>query len=215
MYTCRQVALWLAVWIVGVGVWASDAAAQDDEDDASPYASVVVQNRRHLGTHEISAGVGVLPLDAFTKGVTANASYTLHFNETWAWEVGQFVYSFHVDTDLNSELETFELRPTPFELLEYYAMSHLVFKPIYWKGSWLNDSLIYGEMFFVVGAGYGWYTRSSRPGTDIGLGMRLFGTGILSFRLDVRYLAFFDDSILDDFETRNDLWINLGTSLTF
>ncbi|MEL6182081.1 MAG: outer membrane beta-barrel domain-containing protein [Myxococcota bacterium] len=187
----------------------------DDEEDELPYASVVVQNRKNLGTHELSVGFGVLALDAFTKGITASGSYTIHFNEIIGWEVAQFVYSFHVDTDLKSELETFELRPTPFELLDYYAMTNLLIKPIYWKGSWFNNSLIYGEIFFVVGGGYGWYTRSSRPGADVGVGLRLFGNSLLSFRFDLRYLAFFDDSILEDFEARNDLWANVGVSLTF
>lgn len=184
-------------------------------DDDVAYSSLVVQNRKNFGTHEFGFNAGSLPLDAFTKGYTLGGSYTLHFTEQIAWEVAQAAYSFHVDTDLKDELKAFDLRPTPFELIEYYAMSNVVWKPVYWKGSWLNDSLIYGELFFIAGGGYGWFTRSSRPGGDIGAGFRLYANTLISFRFDARYLFFFDDTILDEFQVKDDISVSLGTSLTF
>ena len=197
-------------------VWPHDAAAQDEEVDAGPsYSALVVQNRRFDPTHEFTAWLGLLPLDAFTKGVTASGSYTLHFTELVAWEVAQFYYSFHVDTDLNDELAAFDLRPTPFEVVNFFLTSNVVWKPIYWKGSWLNDSLIYGELFFLAGGGYGWFTRSSRPAADLGMGFRLFSSELLSFRFDLRYNFFFDEQILETFDVKDELWIGLGTSLSF
>jgi len=188
---------------------------QAQESGGASYSSVVVQNRHNFGTHEFSANVGVLALDAFTKGVTLGGSYTLHFNENLAWEVAQAVYSLHVDTALKDELSAFDLRPTPFEIIDFYAMSNFVLKPVYWKGSVFNSSLIYGEWFFVAGAGYGWFTRSGRPGMDIGTGFRVYATDLISVRLDARYLFFFNNAILESFEVKDDLWISLGTSLTF
>ena len=84
----------------------------------SVLPSLAVQNRRYTQTHEFSAFVGHLPMDAFTKGVTASGSYTLHFNDLFAWEVAQFFYSFDVDTDLENELLAFDLKPTPFERVQ-------------------------------------------------------------------------------------------------
>jgi outer membrane beta-barrel protein len=156
-----------------------------------------------------------LPLDAFTKGLTVGGSYSIHFTEEIGWEVAQFEWAFHVDTDLKKELSAFDLRPTPFELLDYYVMSNFLFKPVYWKGSWLNSSLIYGELYFAAGGGYGWFTRSSRPGADLGAGFRLYGNELLSFRFDARYLFFFDDTILDSFQVKDDIQVTLGTSLSF
>ena len=53
--------------------------------------------------------------------MTASGSYTLHFNDLFAWEVAQFFYSFGVDTDLENELLAFDLKPTPFERVEQYV----------------------------------------------------------------------------------------------
>ncbi len=185
------------------------ASAEED------YSAMVVQNRRFSPTHEFGVAIGWLPLDAFTKGVPVSGSYTLHFNDSWAWEVAQFNYSLQYDTDLSSELLAFNLRPTPFEVVNYYLTSSAVWKPLYWKGSWLNSTLSYGELFFALGGGYGWLTRSARPALDAGGGFRVYGNELFSFRLDIRYLMFFGDQILENWDVKDELWIGLGTSLSF
>ncbi|MFU8802641.1 MAG: outer membrane beta-barrel domain-containing protein [Bradymonadaceae bacterium] len=193
--------------------WPSAAFA--DSDSLRPYSSLVVQNRQNNPMHELTVGVGVLPLDAFTKGYTVSGGYTLHFTERWAWEVGQFHYSFHRDTDLKEELRALDVQPTPFELVEYYLTSSVMFKPLYWKGSWLNSSLTHGEIFFNLGGAYAWYTRSNRPGASVGTGARLYLSRHFSFRLDVRYLMFFDDKFLDSFDFKDEVSVGLGTSIGF
>ena len=179
------------------------------------YSAMVVQNRRFDPTHEFGVAVGWLPLDAFTKGVSVSGSYTLHFSGSWAWEVAQFYYSLQYDTDLASELTAFDLAPTPFEVVNYFVTSSAVWKPLYWKGSWLNSTLSYGELFLVMGGGYGWLTRSARPAVDLGGGFRVYGNELFSFRLDIRYLMFFGDQILENWDVKDELWIGLGTSLSF
>ncbi|MFB6263783.1 MAG: outer membrane beta-barrel domain-containing protein [Bradymonadaceae bacterium] len=190
------------------------ARAGDDGEDES-YESVVVQDRKFSPTHEFTGSVGVLPLDAFAKGVTVSGGYTLHFSNLLAWEALQFTYSFQVQTDLNDKLSTFGVEPTPFELLEYYLTSDIVFKPVYWKGSVLNTGLAYGEFYLVGGGTYGWYTRSSWPGFNVGAGIRLYGSQLVSFRLDTRYLFFLADVGTRQFELKDELWIGLGTSISF
>lgn len=185
------------------------------EEGGRSYSSVVVQNRRFNPDHEFTAFVGLLPLDAFTKGLTLGGAYTLHFNELVAWEVAQFNYSFHYDTDLKGDLEAFDVGPTPFEVLNYYASSNVIFKPVYWKGSLLNSGLIRGELYTVLGGAYGSFTRSNRGGVDVGGGVRLFSTQLVSFRIDMRYFMFFNDNILSDFSFKDELAINLGASLSF
>jgi outer membrane beta-barrel protein len=196
----------------------STALGQDSdefEEGGRSYSSVVVQNRRFNPDHEFTALLGLLPLDAFTKGLTVGGAYTLHFNELVAWEVVQFNYSFHYDTSLKADLETFDLKATPFEVLNYYASSNLVFKPVYWKGSLLNSGLIRGELYTVLGGAFGSFTRSDRAGVDGGGGVRLFTSDLVSFRLDMRYYMFFNDTILDNFSFEDELAINLGTSIAF
>lgn len=187
----------------------SVASAEED------YSAMVVQNRRFNPTHEFGVAVGWLPLDAFTKGVSLTGSYTLHFGGTWAWEVAQLNYSLQYDTDLADELLAFDLAPTPFEVVDYYMTSSAVWKPLYWKGSWLNETLSYGELFLTLGGGYGWLTRSARPAVNAGGGFRVYGNELFSFRLDIRYLMFFGDQILENWDVKDELWIGLGTSLSF
>jgi outer membrane beta-barrel protein len=194
---------------------AAPAAAEDDAEEARSYSSLVVQNREFNPTHEFYASVGLLPLDAFTKGVTLSGSYTLHFSELIGWEILQFGYSFQYDTDLQSDLEALDVGPTPFEVLDYYASTNLLYKPVYWKGSVLNDSLLRGELYTLIGGAYGWFTRSNRPGVNIGGGLRLFKSELLSFRFDMRYYWFFDETLFENFEFKDELSINFGASLAF
>ena len=193
------------------------AFAQDDEDDEETrtYSSVVVQNRRFDPTHELNLTVGMLPMDAFTKGITASGSYTLHFSHFFAWEIIQFAYSFQYDTSLRQELEVYDLRPTPFEVLDFYASTNAVFKPLYWKGSWNNESLLHGEFYVNTGLAYGWFTRSQRPGLDLGVGVRLFTSELVSFKFNARYLMFLGDNVLENFNLKDELWLGLGASLSF
>jgi outer membrane beta-barrel protein len=180
---------------------------------ASPAAAAslpgqAVQNRAYRLTHELSVAAGLLPMDAFEKGVTASGSYTWHFSEAWAWEVVQYHHSFGFQTDLRDELRTFDLQPTPFERVERFATTNLVFKPVYFKGAVLGDSLTFGEFFGVVGGGYGWLTRSKRPVADVGVGTRFCVSEWFSVRLDVRELLFITEDDVHD-----ELWIGLGLSL--
>ncbi len=210
---------------------ASPAQADDEEDDREAleeeleeeegleeqsYASMAVQNRLHLGTHELSVFFGYLPYDAFTKGVTLGGSYTLHFSDLFAWEIVHFVHSFPVDTSLKEDLAAFELAPTPFEVVENYITTNAVFAPLYWKGAWLNDAIWYGELLLVVGAGYGLFTRSNRPAIDLGIGMRVFTDSLFSIRIDIRHITFFDDSVFsgNSLDLHHEIWAAIGASLS-
>lgn len=170
--------------------------------------SLAVQNRKYTDTHEFTLTAGSLPIDAFEKGLTLSGAYTLHFSDTIAWEVVQYYYSFGVDTDLKDELKAFDLQATPFERVEQFVTTNFVFKPLYWKGAWLNDALTYGEFLIFAGGGYGWLTNTQRPVIDVGVGARVYASEWVSFRLDVRGLAFVN---ADD--SQNELWIGLGVSL--
>ncbi|MEE2789315.1 MAG: outer membrane beta-barrel domain-containing protein [Myxococcota bacterium] len=195
--TFRSIVFFLAA------LWAMPCLA----DDGLP--SLAVQNRKHTETHEFTAYVGVLPMDAFTKGLTLSGSYTLHFSDLIGWEVGQFFYSQPFETDLESELRAFDLKPTPFERVEQFVTSNVVFKPLYWKGAWLNSALSYGEFFLTAGGGYGWLTRTERPVASFGGGFRMYVNQFLSFRLDLRDLLFISEN-----DTQNELWVGLGVSIS-
>lgn len=194
-----------AAGVFGLTTIASAEAA----DTARPLKSVAVQNRKYSQTHEFTAWVGTLPLDAFTKGLTGSAGYTLHFNDTIAWEVGQFTYSYGIDTQLNEDLNALSVGPTPFERVRYFASSNVMFKPMYGKQAVLNRGLVYQETFLTAGFSYGWLTITQRPGVNVGVGTRIYGGENFSVRIDIRDTVFFG---ADD--RQNELWLAIGTSLT-
>ncbi len=208
---------WVVACLLAASVVVSPGVgrAGSEGDDPGSYASLAVQNRLYSMRHELTLAVGLLPMDAFTKGLTVSGGYTLHFDTSFAWEIAQFFYSFPVDTGLKGDLDAFDLRPTPFEVLEMYLTSNFVWTPVYWKGAFLNDSLVHGEILLTAGGGYGWFTRSSRPTVNYGVGFRLFLTRALSARLDVRHMMFFTYDASNGLGLHNELWLGLGASLGF
>ncbi len=193
--------------ILAVSTFSFVSLGDQDEDGLKTLA---VQNRQHTMTHEFSAWIGTLPLDAFKKGLTFTGAYTLHFNDLLAWEIGQFTYSQRIEAELMDELENLNVRATEFEVVEYFITSSLVFKPVYGKMSLLNRTLIYGEVFFLLGGGYGHLTLTDRSVIDVGAGGRVYIGKYVSFRIDIRDYMFVN---ADDLH--NELWIALGICLGF
>jgi outer membrane beta-barrel protein len=204
-------ALLLAAAMALAPMTAAGAPKKQVEDEQGPK-TLAVQNRMHTARHEFGVWVGLLPMDAFTKGLTFTGAYTLHFNDLLAWEIAQFTYSIGIDTRLADELANLPqpLGATPFEVVRYYATSSFMIKPVYGKLAVFNRGLIYQEMFFVVGGGYGRLSITHRPVIDFGVGFRTYAGQHLSFRLDVR-----DYMYLTKDDVENEIWIALGIALSF
>jgi outer membrane beta-barrel protein len=189
------------VSLVVVMFWFFPQAAAA-KDEGQGLSTLAVQNRIHSMIHEFGVGVGTLPIDAFTKGLTFSGAYTIHFNDLIAWEIGQFTYSYHIDTNLKAELEDQSVEPTQFEVVRFFVTSNVMIKPLYGKLALLNRALIYGEIFFNVGAGWGWLSIENRAVADFGAGIRLYAGKYVSFRVDVRDYMF----ILAG-DVQSELWI--------
>jgi len=198
--------------LIALGILETQVRAEAPGDGRG-YDSVIVQNRDNFGHHEFGLGIGFLPMDAFTKGFTVDASYTLRFDEVLGWEIAHLQHSFPLDSGLRDELLAFDLEPQTFEVVETSVFSNFVWTPVYWKGAVMNDSLIRGEIQFVVGPGVGWFTRSTRGGFDAGMGFRVYLSSLTSLRLDVRYQGFFEDTP-SGIDLHNEIWIGLGLAFT-
>ncbi len=202
--------------LLGVALLTTPVRAQDDEQSPRAYESMAVQNRLYDQSGEFSLFVGMLPLDAFTKGLTLSGAYTQHFSDLIGWEILHGYYSFHLHTGLWDDLEVYDLQPTPFEVVEHTLLTtNLVIKPIYWKGSWVNSVLMHGEMMFFAGGGYGWFTRSKRVALDLGVGIRFYASRVFSFRLEVRHHLFFKSSVFEELDLHHELWTGLGVSASY
>ncbi|SEU37999.1 outer membrane beta-barrel domain-containing protein [Stigmatella erecta] len=157
----------------------------------NPGTVSAVQDRLYRLNHELTLGVGALPADAFYKGYFAALGYTYHFSDSFAWQVGRGAYSYNVKTDLRSQLERdFGVAPTAnaFEdEVQWMVGSDVVWSPFYGKTAFLNRRVLHFEAFVLAGATIFKLNRDDgfRPAANIGVGLRLFTSQHISFRLDV------------------------------
>jgi len=201
-------------------VFSPAAAAQYDDEEVGGYA-VVIQNRKFNMGHEFTLQAGVLPLDAFYKGVTGTFRYTLHFNDFHAWEIAGGTYSFNIETDLRRQLrENFAVQPDAkgLEQIWGYVESAYIIKPIYGKLSLFNRALIYNEIYFAFGGAVGvWDDLSFRPGPGGGAGIRFFVWDWMSIRLDMRHYVLLNGMPIIDpnFRFENMMYLGAGVSFNF
>src|ERR1700687_1418 len=163
----------------------SFALAQTEELE-NPGTVSAVQDRQYRMNHELSFGVGVLPIDAFYKGLLAQLGYTYHFSDSFAWQVGRGAYSYDVDTGLKAQLQRdFGVLPTAFDQVQWMVGSDLIWSPFYGKSSFLNRSVRHFELYLIGGGSVLKLTSAFRPAVNLGLGARLFTGQHISFRLDI------------------------------
>lgn len=174
-------ALWLVICLSSI------PAMAQYEDIQNPGTVSAVQERLYRMNHELSFSVGVLPLDAFYKGLMLQVGYTAHFTDTFAWQVGRGFYSINFATGLKNQLITsFGASPVDFDEVQYGVGSDVIWSPIYGKISWLNNSVSHFEIFGILGATVMRLSRAGfRPAINIGIGGRIFTSKVVSFRLDV------------------------------
>lgn len=171
-------------------------------------STLAVQNRQHMMIHEFGVAVGTLPIDAFTKGLTFTGAYTVHFTDLVAWEIGQFTWSYHVDTALRDELEQYDVEPTQFETVKLFATSSLIFKPLYGKLAVMNRGLVFAEVFLLAGGGWGRLSITDRAVANVGAGLRIYAGKFASFRVDVRDYMFITGG-----DVQSELWLGFGVCL--
>ncbi|WP_224370241.1 outer membrane beta-barrel domain-containing protein [Hyalangium versicolor] len=158
----------------------------------NPGTTSAVQDRLYQMNHELTLGIGALPADAFYKGYIAALSYTYHFSDNFAWQVGRGAYSYNVETSLRRQLERdFGVAPTSSaheDEVQWMVGSDIVWSPIYGKTSILNSKVLHFEAFLLGGATVFKLNREGggfRPAANVGVGMRVFKSNHISFRLDV------------------------------
>jgi outer membrane beta-barrel protein len=190
--------------------WADDAL---DEEQVATYA---VQSRLFRLGGELNAAAGILPMNAFYKGLTVGGSFTYHFSNAWAWEIinGSYVYK-QLETGLMNELrENYRVQPTDIAAIDLMLSSSFVFKPFYGKLAYLNRRLIHIELSVPLGLTLARYTNPQTylPGPNAGLILRVYLSPHTSVRIDVR-----DHLILKNgwgsptkWDTRNELHVSLG-----
>ncbi|MBX5483785.1 MAG: outer membrane beta-barrel domain-containing protein [Myxococcaceae bacterium] len=174
------------VMLIGIlaGAFPSAALAQYESLE-NPGSVSAVQERLYRMNHELDLGVGVLPLDAFYKGLAVQVGYTYHFTDSFAWQIARGTYSYSVDTGLREQLERdFGVDPTVFEEVEWMAGSDLVWSPFYGKLAVMNQRVVHFAAFLSLGGTVLKMNVGFRPGIAVGAGLRVFQNKWVSFRLD-------------------------------
>lgn len=180
------------------------------EELENPGTLSAVQERAFRMNHELTLGLGALPLDAFYKGYFAQVAYTFHFSDAFAWQVGRGSYSYNVNTGLREQLERdFEVLPTAFDEVQYMVGSDLVWSPFYGKMAVLNRSVLQFEAFLIGGATVFKFTNGFKPAINLGAGARLFQSRWVSYRLD------FTDNVVLAERPFNVLSVQLAAALNF
>jgi outer membrane beta-barrel protein len=190
------------------------AADDVDSDEVNSYA---VQRRLFRLGLELNAGIGILPLNAFDKGLMVDGSVTYHFSSVLGWEILQGGYVLaNIDTGLKNQLlDNFGVQPTQLSTNQFLVSSNAVFTPFYGKLAGLNRSVNHVEVLFPVGIALGRYEDPAQYqyGADLGLGLRWFLGMHTSVRLEARdYLLF---ASFKDFGLTNELLFSLGLSVAF
>jgi outer membrane beta-barrel protein len=162
------------------------AALAQVEELENPGSVSAIQERAYRMQHELDLAVGILPLDAFYKGLYVQVGYVYHFTDSFAWQVGRGSYVYSARTGLREQLERdFGVLPTTFEEVQFSVGSDLMWKPFYGKLTVLNRAVVHGEVYFLLGATLFKFTNAFRPAVNLGGGGRIFVSKYVSFRFDV------------------------------
>lgn len=164
---------------------------------------VAVQNRAYTVQRDLSLQAGYLPSDAFNKGYTIGASYTHFFTSYLGWEVINANYSFNDPTDLKEDLlDCCELQVQnngfdgALDYVQWYALTNIVYTPLYTKALLFNQSLVYGEISFVGGAGVAKFKETGeRLLVSAGFYLRYFKSAERSWKFEFRDNVYFEKSL--------------------
>jgi outer membrane beta-barrel protein len=174
---------------------AATASAQVEDLGLGEAPRVMsIQPRPYRLGHEFQLGVGVLPLDAFYVGAVVYGSYTYHFSDFWAWEIGGAGYSLNFNTGLKDELlRKYGVAPVGGggKRITLVATSSAIIKPLFGKLAIFNNDIVFSETFLTVGAGWVKKDVFNYPAAAVGLGLRFWSSKAFSIRFDIRdYLVF-------------------------
>ncbi len=189
-------------------------ALAQNEELVNPGSTSAIQDRAYKMAHEFSLSGGILPLDAFWKGVYAQGSYTLHFNDYVSWQVGRFAYNFAWSTGLRDQLERdFGVLPTAFDEVQFWGGSDLQLAPFYGKTTLFNSLVLHFDFHILIGVSVFKFTTSGvRPAVNLGGGIRLYQNQYVSWKFDVTDNIVITDKPFNVLTLTLSLAINLGAT---
>lgn len=175
--------------------------AQDNTDVFSVPKAYAVQNRKYTLGNQVTAYLGYMPMDSFTKGYQLGGVYTTYFTDFTGWEVVNGTWIMDKDTGLKSDILDISGGMAAADKIpdfpEWILTSNFVFTPIYSKNLFFNKSIIWGDLSFLAGGGVASYKRDEiRPIANVGAIIKFFMSEQTSFRVELReYVGFLSSGI--------------------
>ncbi len=211
----RRLFLCCAVLTTSLASFAAFAA--DDDSDIREEQRVVIQNRKFKLGFELTLEAATLPLDPFYKGLAGTGRVTYHFNDFHAWELAGGTFAYNLDSSLAKQLfDNFGVQRAELPGLQAMVESDYVMKPFYGKFALANRTLLYQEVYLVVGGTLTYWTDASfRYGPNYGGGIRFFLADWFSVRFDLRHAVVFSRIPFLDEQATLDGVLYLGAGMSF
>lgn len=155
---------------------------------------VAIQNKANYLDSDLSIHMGVLPSDAFNKGLTFGLSYSKFITQYKAWEIVNIQGSINLETslkkdflDLNVDVEdnAFGGELDPINLV---ITTNYVYTPFYSKSLLFNTTVINSETSFVAGIGAVKFKKYGfQPLVNVGMYSRYYTNIGKSWKFDFRW----------------------------
>ncbi|MGE3387670.1 MAG: outer membrane beta-barrel domain-containing protein [Bdellovibrionales bacterium] len=164
---------------------------------------VAVQNRAFQVPREFALQLGYLPSDAFNKGYAIGGAYTHFFNDYFGWEVLNASYVINSETNLKKDLLgccSVDVENVGFggalDYIEWYALTSVVYTPLYTKSLLFNKKIVHGEISFLGGAGgVKFHETGMRSLVSLGFYVRFFLRPERSWKFEFRDHIYFEKSL--------------------
>lgn len=164
------------------------APAASTTDYQAPEISAV-EKKKYSPQKDLSAKLGVLPLDAFYKAVSLGVAYTKNFESYWGWEIINADVAFTQDTGLKKDLlQNYSVKPQGIlEYPKYTVSTNFVYTPMYTKNLLRNIDVVHSEVSLVGGGGMvAFNSGDTAPMVGGGFIMRYYSSQKLSYKFDTR-----------------------------
>lgn len=198
--TLLALALCLLSWI-SVPAHASGVIEEQLAEIGSiPNEEIVVVQRKYtrkLWRSEIApVTIGGVPFGTVRRTLFGGANYTLHVNDWFGWEVGNFLYtktffsSFTDDINQGQDQSSLPRLDVDTKKLLFIFTSGLQLTPFYGKMSTFSRWIAYLEPYFSLGAGIAKMEDKSYFTFYPGVGLRIFFREWFSMRMEFRDYMF-------------------------
>lgn len=162
---------------------------------------VVVVQRQYTTKnmrHELSpVSLGGIPFGTVRRTLFGSAAYTLHLNDTFAWEALNFTYTKSFFSSFAEDVSAQSPNPVikpDFQKLVFFLTSGIQFTPSYGKVSTFSRWIAYLEPFISLGVGIAKTDANTYLAFAPGIGMRLFFKEWFSMKLEFKDYIYTEQS---------------------